>query len=87
MMEVIVEVYRAFALTLPAKKTETMCMPPPHTPRTMVGVEAAGQIYKQMQFFTYLRGAVTETTDLSGGPVHAGCASGGTYVSSTTNQK
>ena len=48
-MEVIVEVCRAFALTLSAKKTETMCMPPPRTPRTMVRVEAAGQIYKRVQ--------------------------------------
>ena len=54
MMEVIVEVCRAFALTVSAKKTETMCMPPPRTPRTMVQVEAAGQTYKQVQSFTYL---------------------------------
>ena len=53
MMEVIVEVCRAFALTVPAKKTEIMFMPPPRTPRTMVRVEAAGQIYKQVQSFTY----------------------------------
>ena len=46
MMEVIVEVYRAFALTVSAKKVETMGIPPPRTPRTMVRVEAAGQIYK-----------------------------------------
>ena len=51
--------------TLSAKKTETMCMPPPHTPRTMVRIEAAGQIYKQVQSFTYLGGAVTETPDMS----------------------
>ena len=44
MMEVIVEVCRAFALTVLAKKTETMCMPPPRTPRTMVRIEAAGRI-------------------------------------------
>ena len=56
----IVEVCRAFALTVSAKKTETMCMPPPRTPRTMVQVEAAGQTYKQVQSFTYLTGAVTE---------------------------
>ena len=43
MMEVIVEVCRAFALTVSAKKTEIMYMPPPRTPRTMVRVEAAGQ--------------------------------------------
>ena len=42
MMEVIVEVCRAFALTVSAKKTETMCMPPPRTPRTMMQVKAAG---------------------------------------------
>ena len=61
-MEVIVEVCRAFALTTSAKKTEIMCMPPP---RTMVRIEAAGQIHKQVQSFTYLRGAVTETADMS----------------------
>ena len=65
MMEVIVEVCRAFALTVSAKKTKTMCMPPPRTPRTMVQIEAAGQIYKQVQSFTYLQGAVTETPDMS----------------------
>ena len=37
-----------------------------HTPRTMVRIEAAGQIYKQVQSFTYyLGGAVTETPDMS----------------------
>ena len=65
MMEVIVEVCRAFALTMSAKKTETMCMPPSRTPRTMVRIKAAGQIYKQVQSFTYLGGAVTETPDMS----------------------
>ena len=64
-MEVIVEVCRAFALTVSAKKTETMCMPPPRTPGTMVQIEAAGQIYKQVQSFTYLGSAVTETPDMS----------------------
>ena len=64
-MEVIVEVCRAFALTVSVKKTETMCMPPPRTPRTMVQVEAAGKIYKQVQCFTYVGGAMTETPDIS----------------------
>ena len=64
MMEVIVEVCRAFALTVLAKKTETMCMPPRRT-RTMVRIEAAGQIYEQVQSFTYLGGAVIETPDMS----------------------
>ena len=62
-MEVILEVFRAFALS--AKKAETVCMPPPRTPRTMVRIEAAGQIYKHMQSFIYLGGAVTETPDMS----------------------
>ena len=65
MMEVIVEVCRAFASTVSAKKTETMCMPPLRTPRAMVEVEAAGQTYKQVQSFTYLGGAVTEVPDMS----------------------
>ena len=64
-MEVIVEVCRAFALTVSAKKTETMCMPPSRTPRTMVRIEAAWQIYKQVQSFTHLGGAVTETPVMS----------------------
>ena len=50
---------------MPAKKTETMCMPPPRTPRTMVQVEATGQIYNKVQSFTYLGGAVTDTPDMS----------------------
>ena len=65
MMEVIVGVCRAFALTVSAKKTETMCMPPPRTPRTMVQVKAAGQTFKRVQSFTYLGGAVTEIPDMS----------------------
>ena len=40
MMEVIVEVCREFALNVLAKKTETMCMSPPRTPRTMVRIES-----------------------------------------------
>ena len=39
--------------------------PPPRTPRTRVRIEAAGQIYKQVQSFTYLGGTVTETLDMS----------------------
>ena len=65
MMEVIVEVCRAFALTVSAKETKAMFMPPQRTPQTMVQVEAAGQIYKPVQCFTYLGGAVTETSDMS----------------------
>ena len=65
MMEVIVEVCQAFALTASTKKTETTCMPPPRTLRTMVQVEAAGQTYEQVQSFTYLGSAVTEVLDMS----------------------
>ena len=64
-MEVIIEVCRAFALTVSAKKTETMCMPPTRTPWTMVQVEAAEQTYNQVQPFTYLGGAMTEVPDTS----------------------
>ena len=65
MMEAIVEVCRVFASTVSAKKTEAMCMPPPRTPRTMVRVKEAGEIYERMQSFTYLRGAVTKPPDTS----------------------
>ena len=89
MMEVIVEICRAFALTVSAKKTETMCMPPTRTPRTMMQVEAAGQIYEQVQSFTYRGGALIKTpgisVEIARRTPHAGCATGGTYVSSTTN--
>ena len=65
MVEVLVEVCRAFALSVSAKKTETMCIPSPRTPRTTAQVEAVGQVYKQVQSFTYLVGAVTEVPDMS----------------------
>ena len=65
MMDVIVEVCQAFALTVSAKMPKTMCMPPPRTPQTMVRVEVGGQIYKQVQSFTYLGGAVTESPYVS----------------------
>ena len=65
MIEVIVEVFRAFDLIASAKKTETVCMPPPRKPRTIVRVDTAGQIYTLDQSVTYLGGAVTETSDMS----------------------
>ena len=37
-MEGIVDVCRVLALTVSAKKTEIMCMPPPRTLRTMVRI-------------------------------------------------
>ena len=84
MMEVIVEVCRAFAPTVSAKKTKTMCMPPPRKQRTMVRVEAAGKIYEQVQSFAYLGGAVTETPKLRTSSLES---PGGIYMSSTTNRK
>ena len=48
-----------------AKKTKTMCMLPPRKPQTILRVEAAGQIYKQVESFTYLGGTVTEIPDMS----------------------
>ena len=65
MMEVLIEVCRASASSVSAKKTETIYMPPPRKPRTMVRIEAGGKIYKQVQSFTYLGGAVTEPPDMS----------------------
>ena len=65
MMEIILEVCRVFALTVSAQNTETMSMHPLRTPRTMVRVEAAGKIYKQVQSFTYLEGVVAEVRDMS----------------------
>ena len=64
-IEAIVEICRAFVSTVSAEKIETMCMPPARTPRTMVGVEAAGQTYKRVQSFVYLGDVVTETSDVS----------------------
>ena len=65
MMGVTVEICLAFALTVSTKKAKTMCMPPPHKPRAMVRVEAAGQTYTQVQSFIHLRGALTGTSEMS----------------------
>ena len=50
-IEAIVEICRAFASTVSAEKTETMCMPPARKPRMIVRVEAAGQTCKHVQSF------------------------------------
>ena len=90
-MGLIAEVYGAFALTVSAKKTDIISMPPPRSTRMMVQVEAVGQMYKQVQSSTYLRGVVAESRTCplksSGGPAHAGCTSSGTYVGSTSSRK
>ena len=64
-MEVMIEVCQAFALTVSAEKTDIMCMSPPRKPRTMVRVKATRKIYKQVEPFTYLGSAVTKTPDMS----------------------
>ena len=61
-IEVIVEVCRAFVLTVSVKTIETRCMPPPRTPQTMMRVEAAVQ---QMKSLTSLGSAIAETRDIS----------------------
>ena len=64
MMEVIVEVCRAFALTVSAKKTETMCMP--FTAYTADdGANRSGRANVQTgAILHHLRGAVTEVPDI-----------------------
>ena len=91
MVEVIVEVCRAFTLTVSVKTTEIGCIPPPRTSRTVVRVEAAVQIYKQVNpsptWGVPLPNPWIYPLKSPGGPVHAGCVSGGIYVSSTISQK
>ena len=65
MRDFIVEVCGAFTSIVSAKKTETMCMPPPRTPPAMLRVVAAGKCYKQLQSFTCLGGPVIEPPDMS----------------------
>ena len=65
MIEVVAEVCQAFALTISEKKKQTMCLPPPRTPRTMMRVDAAGPIDKQVQLFPYLGGTITKPPDMS----------------------
>ena len=90
-MGVIGVVCRAFSLTVSGKMIQTRCMPPPRTLRTMVRVEAAVQIYKQVKSLTYLGGAIAEALDVSveiarrtrACWMRIRCI----YVSSTTSQK
>ena len=64
-MDVIVEVCRAFAVTVSVKKTDTRHIPPPHTPRTMVRVEAAGQISTNRCNPSPMGGTGPEAPDMS----------------------
>ena len=45
MVAIVIEVCRAFGLTVSEKKTETMCMPVPHLDVPKVEITAAGQKY------------------------------------------
>ena len=43
----------------------TMCMPAQHMLPVVIHVEAAGQRYRQSQFYTYLEGVIIECPDIS----------------------
>ena len=62
-MEVIVEVYQSFPLTVSGKKTETMHMSPPRKLRTMVRNQSARQIYNRCN--SYLEGYVRQDRRIS----------------------
>ena len=65
MMAVFVEVFEAFGLTISESKTETMCMPNPHSLATQIVFNATGQTYRQTTSSTDLGGTVTEIPNLS----------------------
>ena len=75
MMTVIVEVFRAFGLTVSEKKTETLLVRAPEKaqqpgetplpPLPALEIAAAGQKYNQVHQFVYLGGLITEDADLT----------------------
>ena len=75
MMAVIVEVFRAFGLTVAEKETETLLMRAPEKaqqpgetttpPLPALEIAAAGQKYNQVHQFVYLGGLITEGADLT----------------------
>ena len=67
MMGVIVVVCAAFGLTVSEVKTEIMCLRAKGRPESTAtfSVEAAGQVYDQMNEFVYLGGNVNHNADLS----------------------
>ena len=67
MMEVIVVVCATFGLTVSEANTEIMCLRAKGMPEstTTFSVEAAGQVYNQMNEFVYLGGNVNQNDDLS----------------------
>ena len=62
MMTVIVTACREFGLTVSEAKTETMLL---HSQTGTLGINAAGQAYKQANNFVYLGGSIAENGDLS----------------------
>ena len=79
MMKCIEGISGAFAVTV-SEKTETMCMPPPQTPPTMMRVEAAGKPKNSCNSSPTWGAPLSkvQTCHLKspGGATHAGCASG-----------
>ena len=65
MMEVFVEVFGTFGLTISESKTETMCMPIPRAPATKIVFNATRQQYRQTTSFIHFGGTVTEILNLS----------------------
>ena len=67
MMGVIVVVCSAFGLIVSEAKTEIMCLRAKGMPESTAtfSVEAAGQVYNQMNDFLYLGGNVNHNADLS----------------------
>ena len=66
-MRMIVVVCTAFGLTVSEAKTEIMCLREKGMPESTAAfsVEAAGQVYNQMNEFVYLGGNVNQNADLS----------------------
>ena len=65
MMEVFVEVFGTFGVTISESKTETTCMPIPCALATKIVFNATGQQYRQTTSLTYLGDTATETLNLS----------------------
>ena len=66
-MDVIVVVCATFGLTLSEAKTEIVCLRAKGVPEpaAIFSVQAAGQVYNQMNEFVYFRGNVNHNVDLS----------------------
>ena len=66
-MGVIVVVRATIGLAVSEAKTKIMCLRTKESPEAtvMFSVEAAGQVYNQMNEFVYLGGNVSQNTDSS----------------------